>query len=161
MTPLSERLNSLRASILGANDGIVSVSGILVGVAAARPTVVLITALLTVAGGALSMGLGEYVSVAAQKDAEKANGAAVTVNPITACLSSAAAFTVGAVIPTTAMIVTHSIGWTITAALIALALAGWLAAVAGEMPWQRSTLRIVAGGAAAMGTAFILGTVMS
>lgn len=69
-----KKLNWLRASVLGANDGIVSVASILVGVAAAsNSTSFILTA--GVAGlfaGALSMGVGEYVSVSTQKDTQKA-----------------------------------------------------------------------------------------
>ncbi len=69
------RSNWLRAAVLGANDGIISVSSIAIGIAAAsstRETIVL----ATVAGltaGALSMAAGEYVSVSSQADTEKAD----------------------------------------------------------------------------------------
>lgn len=70
----SDRLNWLRAGVLGANDGIVSTAGLVLGVAGANPS---FSALLTagVAGlvsGALSMAAGEYVSVSTQRDTEKA-----------------------------------------------------------------------------------------
>lgn len=68
------RLNALRAAVLGANDGIVSTAGILTGVAGAT---VQFGALLTagvagVTAGALSMAVGEFVSVSAQRDSEAA-----------------------------------------------------------------------------------------
>ena len=68
------RLNWLRAAVLGANDGIVSTAGIVVGVAGATSSsVVIITAgVAGVVAGALSMAAGEYVSVSSQKDSEKA-----------------------------------------------------------------------------------------
>ncbi|MGC4038607.1 MAG: VIT family protein [Chitinophagaceae bacterium] len=69
------RSNWLRASVLGANDGILSVSSIAIGVAAASTTRESII-LATVAGmvaGALSMAAGEYVSVSSQTDTEKAD----------------------------------------------------------------------------------------
>ncbi|WP_062388602.1 VIT1/CCC1 transporter family protein [Demequina iriomotensis] len=71
---VSGRLNALRAGVLGANDGIVSVAALLVGVVAATDdaTVILTTAVAGIAAGALSMGVGEYVSVSSQRDAEKA-----------------------------------------------------------------------------------------
>ncbi|SEJ70808.1 VIT1/CCC1 transporter family protein [Demequina mangrovi] len=71
---VSGRLNALRAGVLGANDGIVSIAALLVGVVAAtdNATVILTTALAGIAAGALSMGVGEYVSVSSQRDAEKA-----------------------------------------------------------------------------------------
>jgi VIT1/CCC1 family predicted Fe2+/Mn2+ transporter len=69
------RSNWLRAAVLGANDGIISVSSLTVGIAAAhvaRETVVLATVAGVVAG-ALSMAAGEYVSVSSQMDIEKAD----------------------------------------------------------------------------------------
>ncbi len=67
------RLNWLRAGVLGANDGIVSVSAILVGVAAATPTFapLLAAGSAAVIGGAISMALGEYVSVSSQRDSQR------------------------------------------------------------------------------------------
>jgi VIT1/CCC1 family predicted Fe2+/Mn2+ transporter len=69
------RSNWLRASVLGANDGIISISSLAIGVAAASVTRQPIV-LATVAGlvaGALSMAAGEYVSVSSQTDTEKAD----------------------------------------------------------------------------------------
>ncbi|GAA4905037.1 VIT1/CCC1 family predicted Fe2+/Mn2+ transporter [Actinomycetospora succinea] len=71
---LSQRLNWLRAGVLGANDGIVSTAGIVVGVAGATAERAPI-ATAGVAGlvaGAVSMALGEYVSVSSQRDSERA-----------------------------------------------------------------------------------------
>jgi vacuolar iron transporter family protein len=71
---VSSKLNWLRAGVLGANDGIVSTAGIVVGVAAA--TVgrgpILTAGIAAVAAGAVSMALGEYVSVSTQRDTEQA-----------------------------------------------------------------------------------------
>ena len=71
---ISGRLNWLRAGVLGANDGIVSTAGIVIGVAGATTDrAVLITAgIAGLAAGAMSMAVGEYVSVSTQKDTEKA-----------------------------------------------------------------------------------------
>ena len=69
------RSNWLRAAVLGANDGIISISSLAIGVAAASSTRQPIV-LATVAGlvaGALSMAAGEYVSVSSQTDTEKAD----------------------------------------------------------------------------------------
>lgn len=69
------RSNWLRAAVLGANDGIISISSLAIGVAAASSTREPIV-LATVAGlvaGALSMAAGEYVSVSSQTDTEKAD----------------------------------------------------------------------------------------
>lgn len=69
------KLNWLRAGVLGANDGIVSVAALVVGVAAASKndtTVLLISGVAALVAGAVSMALGEYVSVSTQRDTEKA-----------------------------------------------------------------------------------------
>ena len=71
---LAGRLNWLRAGVLGANDGIVSVAGIVVGVAGATPArgPVFTAGLAGLVAGAVSMALGEYVSVSSQRDSEQA-----------------------------------------------------------------------------------------
>ncbi|MBB6627736.1 VIT family protein [Nocardioides sp. KIGAM211] len=71
---LNNRLNWLRASVLGANDGIVSTAGLVVGVAGATTdrTAILVAGIAGLAAGALSMGAGEYVSVSTQRDSEHA-----------------------------------------------------------------------------------------
>jgi VIT1/CCC1 family predicted Fe2+/Mn2+ transporter len=68
------RLNWLRAGVLGANDGIVSVAGIVVGVAGATTdnTAILTAGIAGLVAGALSMAGGEYVSVSTQRDTEQA-----------------------------------------------------------------------------------------
>jgi vacuolar iron transporter family protein len=70
----SSKLNWLRAAVLGANDGIVSIAGLVVGVASATNNagVVLAAGLAGIVAGALSMAAGEYVSVSSQRDSEKA-----------------------------------------------------------------------------------------
>jgi vacuolar iron transporter family protein len=69
---LAGRLNRLRAAVLGANDGLVSEAGLVIGVAGASTARgPLITAgVAGLAAGAVSMALGEYVSVSSQRDAE-------------------------------------------------------------------------------------------
>ena len=71
---LANRLNWLRAGVLGANDGIVSVAAIAVGVAGATPQLgpILTASVAGLVGGAISMALGEYVSVSSQRDSERA-----------------------------------------------------------------------------------------
>lgn len=70
----NSKLNWLRAGVLGANDGIVSIAALVVGVAAATTdsAAILLTGVAGLAAGAISMALGEYVSVSSQKDSEKA-----------------------------------------------------------------------------------------
>jgi VIT1/CCC1 family predicted Fe2+/Mn2+ transporter len=71
---ITGRLNWLRAGVLGANDGIVSVAAIVVGVAGATTAIapILTAGAAGLVGGAISMGLGEYVSVSSQSDSQRA-----------------------------------------------------------------------------------------
>ena len=70
----AERLNIWRAGVLGANDGIISIAGVVIGVASATSNIwfILISALSAIFAGAFSMAGGEYVSVSTQKDTEEA-----------------------------------------------------------------------------------------
>lgn len=70
-----DRIGWLRASILGANDGIVSTASLIAGVAAAGAAQhsILVTGIAGLVAGAMSMAAGEYVSVSSQGDAEKAD----------------------------------------------------------------------------------------
>jgi VIT1/CCC1 family predicted Fe2+/Mn2+ transporter len=222
---LTNRLNWLRAGVLGANDGIVSTAGIVVGVAAATTaTPVIFTAgLAGLVAGAVSMALGEYVSVSAQRDTQRALmqkereelaampeaeleelaelyeakglsartarrvaeeltehdafGAHLDVelgidptdlsNPWQAGVSSAVAFTLGAIIPLLAILV-PAVGMrvpvTFIAVLMALALTGTVSAVLGGARKSRAVLRVVLGGAVAMlvtyGVGQLVGTTM-
>lgn len=69
------RMGWLRAAVLGANDGIVSVGALIVGVAAAgpEPRTILVAGVAALVAGALSMAMGEYVSVSSQSDTERAD----------------------------------------------------------------------------------------
>nr|WP_106815630.1 VIT family protein [Microbacterium timonense] len=71
---LGQRLNWLRAGVLGANDGIVSVAALVVGVAGATTDTgaLFLAGIAGLVGGAISMALGEYVSVSSQRDSERA-----------------------------------------------------------------------------------------
>jgi vacuolar iron transporter family protein len=71
---LGSLLNGLRAAVLGANDGIVSTAGLVVGVAGATPhrETLLVAGVAGTLAGALSMAAGEYVSVSTQRDTERA-----------------------------------------------------------------------------------------
>lgn len=70
---LAERINVLRASVMGANDGILSVAGIVVGVAGAATSsfAIFISGIAGMIAGTVSMAMGEYVSVNTQKDAQR------------------------------------------------------------------------------------------
>ena len=71
---VASRLNWLRAGVLGANDGIVSTAGLVVGVAGATTAAgpILTAGVAGLVAGAVSMALGEYVSVSSQRDTERA-----------------------------------------------------------------------------------------
>ncbi|WP_425954565.1 VIT1/CCC1 transporter family protein [Xylanimonas sp. McL0601] len=170
---LAQRLNWLRAGVLGANDGIVSVAAVVVGVAAASASqAALLTAgLAALVGGAISMALGEYVSVSSQRDSERAHiarGELVlaeedVVSPWHAASASAAAFTVGGVLPLLSVLLVPQpwkVFLTFVVVLAALAVAGWTAARIGGSPWLRSTARVVVGGALALGVTFGLGSLL-
>jgi vacuolar iron transporter family protein len=218
---LANRLNWLRAGVLGANDGIVSVAAIVVGVAGATPRLAaLLTAgLAGLVGGAISMALGEYVSVSSQRDSEHALIAkerrelaempseelaelinlyeqkgltAATarqvaeeltekdalaahldielnidpndiVSPWRAAQASAIAFLVGGILPLLATIVFPQSVRTLATVLVvlaALAGTGALAAYLGGSPRLRPTLRVVIGGAIALATTYLIGSLL-
>lgn len=72
---LTGRAGWLRASVLGANDGILSTASLIVGVAAGggSPHTILLSGVAGLVGGALAMAAGEYVSVSSQADSERAD----------------------------------------------------------------------------------------
>ena len=72
---LVSRIGWLRAAVLGANDGIVSTSSLIIGVAAAsaKPSDILVAGAAGLVAGAMSMAAGEYVSVSSQSDTEQAD----------------------------------------------------------------------------------------
>lgn len=208
---LVSRTGWLRAALLGANDGIISTSSIVLGVAAsgAAQTSIFITGVAALVAGALSMAAGEYVSVSSQADTEQADLAkearelkrnpegetaelaaiyvdrglepalarqvavalmakdalgahardeigiseALVARPVQAALSSAAAFSAGAIIPVVLALVTPAgttgpvIAAGSLAALFGLGLAG--AWIGGAGLW-RPALRVAFWGAAAM-----------
>ena len=218
---VGQRLNWLRAGVLGANDGIVSVAALVVGVAGATTdTGALFTAgIAGLVGGAISMALGEYVSVSSQRDSERAliakeqrelrdmpeaeldeltelyraRGLSDTTarqvaeeltahdalaahlevelhidqedlaNPWHAAISSAIAFTLGALLPLLAILLPPP-DWrvpvTFVAVLIALAATGTLSAVLGGAPRIRAAARLVIGGALALAVTWLIGTLL-
>ncbi|MEU6830389.1 VIT family protein [Nocardia beijingensis] len=214
----ASKLNWLRAGVLGANDGIVSTAGLVVGVAAATTdTPALFTAgIAGLSAGAISMAVGEYVSVSTQRDSERALLAkerrelrdepdyelieltgiyqakgltpetarkvaeeltaydAFTAhaeaelgldpteltNPWQAALSSAVAFTLGALLPLLAILlppVSARIPVTFAAVLAALALTGSVSAGLGGSSRGRAVVRVVLGGALAMAVTYGIG----
>jgi len=220
-TGLGQRLNWLRAGVLGANDGIVSVASLVVGVAGATTdnAALLVAGLAGLIGGAISMALGEYVSVSSQRDSEHAliakereelrtmpeqelaeltdlyrqrglseqtaHQVAVEltahdalaahlevelgidqddlVNPWHAALSSAIAFTAGAILPLLAILLPPP-AWrvpvTFVAVLVALAVTGALSARIGGSNPVRASIRLVIGGALALAATWLIGTLL-
>lgn len=139
------RAGWLRASVLGANDGIVSVSSLIVGVAAAdpSPTSIFVAGAAGLAAGAMSMAAGEYVSVSSQSDVERADIArekqALIDTPEAEEAELASIY--------------ESRGLSVaTAALVARELTAKdaLAAHVGGAPKPRATARVLFWGAAAM-----------
>lgn len=218
---ISQRLNWLRAGVLGANDGIVSVASLVVGVAGATTdSAPLLTAgIAGLVGGAISMALGEYVSVSSQRDSERALIAKETrellempeeelaeltelyrarglteatakqvaleltahdalaahlevelhidaddlASPWQAALSSAVAFTLGALLPLLAILlppVEWRIPVTFVAVLLALAVTGTVSAHLGGSGKGRAAIRLLIGGALALLVTFGIGTLL-
>ena len=205
------RVGWLRATVLGANDGIVSTASLVIGVAAAAASAgeILVAGVAALVAGAMSMAAGEYVSVSSQSDTEKADleterqaiakfpeeeleelaliymergvepetaravaaqlsrkdalGAhardelgmheTAAARPVQAALSSAASFSIGAVLPLIAAVLAPGELLTPVVAavsLISLAILGWLSASAGGAGKMRAVIRVVFWGAAAM-----------
>lgn len=166
----ASRLNWLRAGVLGANDGIVSVAAIVVGVAGATThnAIILTAGLAGLVGGAISMALGEYVSVSSQRDAQRALiaknegniDADEVVSPWHAAFASAIAFTTGGVVPLVAILLLPSpvrIPLTFVIVLVALAATGAAGARIGGSPVLRATVRVIIGGALALAATYIIG----
>jgi VIT1/CCC1 family predicted Fe2+/Mn2+ transporter len=154
---VASRLNWLRAGVLGANDGIVSTAGLVVGVAGAtRSSSLIFTAgMAGLVAGAVSMALGEYVSVSTQRDTQRVLGidGDDQSNPWQAAMSSAVSFTLGALIPLIAILLPPAdfrVPVAFLSVLLALLLTGTLSAVLGGAGKQRAVVRVVAGGAVAM-----------
>ena len=216
------RLNWLRAAVLGANDGLLSTAGLVLGVAAAttdRPAI-LVAGMAGLIAGASSMALGEYVSVSTQRDTEKALieketreleeapeaefdelvglytakglseetarrvaeelhaddplaahldaelgiDAESLTNPVSASISSAISFALGAVIPLLAVLAPATLRVPLIGVLtvVGLILAGYVSARLGDADPRPAVRRLVIGGVAAMtvtyGIGLLLGT---
>lgn len=214
------RLNWLRAGVLGANDGIISTAGLVIGVAAVNAsatTAILVAGVAGIVSGAVSMALGEYVSVSTQRDTEQAliakesyeleefpdqefaelvglyrqqglsretatrvarelteHDALAThlqvelgidptelTSPWQAAAASAVAFTLGAVLPVLAILLSP-LAWRIPATfvvvLVALALTGLASARLGGAPPGRAVTRLLVGGALGMALTYAIGS---
>lgn len=214
----ASRLNWLRAGVLGANDGIVSLAALLVGVAGADASqrAILVAGVAGMLAGALSMAVGEYVSVSSQRDTERTlfakerqelaeepeaeleeltsiyqkkglnRGTAELVarelttvdafgthareelglspdeltNPWAAALASAVSFVAGAVIPLIAILLPPDalrLPVEFAAVFAALVATGIVSARMSGAPIFKVTMRVVAGGIAAMIVTFGIG----
>lgn len=211
-------MNRLRAGVLGANDGIVSTAGLVVGVAGATSErgPIFTAGLAGLVAGAISMGLGEYISVSSQRDSERSQLATERrelaedpqqeldeladiyaskglrpetarlvaieltehdalaahadaelkidpdqlTNPLHAAVASAAAFTLGALLPLVAILMppeSARVPVTVVAVLIALAIAGAVSARIGGSSVRLAVARIVLGGGAGLALTYTIG----
>ena len=164
---LASRVNWLRAGVLGANDGIVSIAGLVFGVAGATSDsmAVLIAGAAGMVAGALSMGGGEYVSVSAQRDTEQSAGVSADhlTSPWQAASASMVAFVLGALIPLLGVVfapVPVRLPVTIAAVLLALAVTGFTSARLSGVPVNRPVLRNLVVGTLAMGLTYAAGTLV-
>lgn len=165
---LEKKLNWLRASVLGANDGIVSIAGVVVGVSAsgASTSSVLVAGAAALAAGSVSMAGGEYTSVSAQKDTEIAHGRVVgniTARPWSAAWSSMLAFLAGGSLPLIAVTgpwVDYRIPATFLSVVLALAITGLWAAKVGGGSKRRSIARNVMVSVLTMSLAYAVGAVL-
>ncbi|MFF6868471.1 VIT1/CCC1 transporter family protein [Streptomyces sp. NPDC012450] len=171
---LGPRLNRLRAAVLGANDGVVSTAGLVVGVAGATGSrsALLTAGLSGLFAGSMSMAAGEYVSVSTQRDSERAALAEerreLRERPAAELDELAALLAARGLSPDVAREAAEQL--TARDALRAHArvelgidpdaLTGWSSARLGAAPPARAVLRNVAGGALAMGVTYGAGTLL-
>ena len=211
----SHRVGWIRAAVLGANDGVVSTAALIVGMvgSGASDTAVRTAGVAGLVAGALSMAVGEFVSVSSQSDITRADlvmeeralrdqpraelaelteiwrsrGLApdlarqvavqltdvdalgahardelgltemAAARPWQAAWTSASAFSLGAVIPLAAVVVTVRAAILGAVAVATLALLGWVGAALGGAPRLPATARVVAGGGLAMGATLAVG----
>jgi len=162
---LDSKLNWLRAAVLGANDGIVSVAGVLMGVVGAGvgDTEVLIAGIAATVAGAFSMGGGEYVSVSAQKDTEVSHGRTkheITANPFQAAWSSFLAFVSGALLPMITVVIFPTdlrVAAILIGVFVALTVTGVLAALVGKSSPIKGSIRIVVVSVITMVVSYLVG----
>ncbi|XP_010488631.1 PREDICTED: vacuolar iron transporter homolog 2.1-like [Camelina sativa] len=176
-----QRAQWLRAALLGANDGLVTVASLMMGVGSIKEDVkaMLLVGFAGLVAGACSMAIGEFVSVCTQRDIETAqmkraieNKTSLSAideqeeeekkerlpNPGQAAIASALAFSVGAAMPLLAavFIENHKVRMAVVAvvATIALVVFGVTGAVLGKTSVVKSSVRVVIGGWMAMALTF-------
>ncbi|CAN0892346.1 Vacuolar iron transporter homolog 4 [Linum grandiflorum] len=174
----SKRAQWLRAAVLGANDGLLSTSSLMMGIGAIHTdsTTMVLTGLAGMVAGAFSMAIGEFVSVYSQHDIQVAqldrelNSLAISryeyaerkkkevPSPVEAALASGIAFAVGALVPLIGAVFakeyTVRIGVVFGLASLALFGFGWLSAVLGGAPVVKSSVRVLVGGWFSMAVTF-------
>jgi len=214
----SRRAPWLRAAVLGVNDGIVSTSSLMLGVlgASANKEAILTAGIAGLVAGAISMGVGEYVSVSSQKDSEKADieierqsiasnpdeelaelamiyekrgveknlaiqvatqlhahdavGAHardeldinqdILANPSQAALASTVAFSLGAIVPIIAALLSNAedgVYMIVGFSLVTLAISGGIGAYLGGGKKRKAAMRVLIGGALAMAITYGIG----
>ncbi|KAJ0248914.1 Vacuolar iron transporter 2.1 [Hirschfeldia incana] len=176
-----QRAQWLRAALLGANDGLVTVASLMMGVGSIKEDVkaMLLVGFAGLVAGACSMAIGEFVSVCTQRDIETAqmkraieNKTSLSAideqdedekkerlpNPGQAALASALAFSVGAAMPLLAavFIENHKVRMAVVAivATLALLVFGVTGAVLGKTSVVKSSVRVVIGGWMAVALTF-------
>ncbi|KAJ9687147.1 hypothetical protein PVL29_015843 [Vitis rotundifolia] len=167
----SKRGQWLRAATLGANDGLVSIASLMMGVGAVKEdiTAMILAGFAGLVAGACSMAIGEFVSVYTQLDIELAQMKRDNrrrdsteneklPNPFQAAIASALSFALGAMIPllAAAFIREHKVrlGVIVATSSLALLAFGGLGAVLGRTPVGRSCARVLVGGWMAMAITF-------
>ncbi|MBA0630975.1 hypothetical protein Godav_003015 [Gossypium davidsonii] len=170
----SQRGQWLRAAVLGANDGLVSVASLMMGVASVKEDIkaVIVAGFAGLVAGACSMAIGEFVSVCTQRDVEiaqmkrkKLKGSSKSdgndeklPNPSQAAAASALAFAIGAVLPLLAAAFIRQpmvrMAVVVAVASVALVVFGVVGALLGRTPVVKSSARVLVGGWMAMGTTF-------
>lgn len=122
--------------------------GVLTGVLD-LPQVILVGISATVAG-AFSMAIGEYVSVSAQRDAERAHNSKELTNPFHATYSSFLSFITGATVPLLAAFLSNSQAWVIGSVFLALLLTTLISSKVGGNGWRKPLVRNFLGGGLAL-----------
>ncbi|KAA8536490.1 hypothetical protein F0562_028968 [Nyssa sinensis] len=173
----SQRAQWLRAAVLGANDGLVSIASLMMGVGAVKKDAkaMILIGFAGLFAGACSMAIGEFVSVYSQLDIEVAkkkrekrlresgeneedNEKEQLPNPVQAAMASALAFSFGAIVPllAAAFIGDHKVrlGVVVAAVSLALVVFGGGGAVLGRTPVVKSCARVLVGGWMAMAITF-------
>ncbi|XP_031119540.1 vacuolar iron transporter homolog 3-like [Ipomoea triloba] len=172
----AKRAPWLRAAVLGANDGLVSIASLMMGVGTVKQDIkaMILTGFAGMVAGACSMAIGEFVSVYSQRDIEVAqmkrnknrNGEVDAgeeegesdgddlPNPMQAAAASVVAFAMGAMVPLLAASFIKPykvrIGAVIAAVTVALVVCGWLGAALGGAPKGKASVRVLIGGWLAM-----------